>query len=799
MASDLAMSGVNTGIDTDSIIKQLVQVKGKTLTRYQNQKSEKQKISSLFDELRSKVSSLRAATRAVSDTDSLKSFNTSVSNKDILSISTSSNAAAGSHSVQIGQLATSETWIQDTGSFQYKSDYVGGGNFIYTYNNRQRTIQTVEGETTVQDLVNLINNDEDNPGVTASLLKQGDSYHLMLSGQDTGTDYQISIDDSTREVLSFANALTKDDSSADSDAKLIDLDQFSGTLEGGESITVSGQKHDGTAVNHTFDVNDNTKISHLIDEINNAFGDSATAFVKNGKIRLVDQTTGTSQMQLSLTYDPGSGSSSLDFPDIQQESQGGEDTANLDLLQPSNFTETQSAQNSEIRIDGYPPAVSEVQTLSPDSPATGGSFTLTYDGQETAPIAYDATTSEIQAALEDLSNVKEGDIVVSGGSLDAGDNLTFTFDESKGDVSMLEFDFSNLDGATDSGSTITETVKGEDNWITNNGNTVSDAMSGVTLNLHDTTEAGESVGMTISKNTSAVSSKINKIVSSYNELVDFVQTHTGYDTEKEELGKLSDEVAVSFIKSQIKNPFLQSAAGFDSEYDTFTTAEQIGITVDGEGKLEVDKSRLDEAISEDYGSVVNLLGASETGYCDNDYIDFYSSSEYTEPGEYTVKIECDASGNITDAWIKQADESDAEYRQMDWTSDTLSATSDFSSDLPEKGLKLSYDINDGVAHGDGQTEPAIVTNVRVKQGIGGSLDSMLKDMLDTDGRINTGKEAVQDKIENLEEKITQEEERLEDYRKRLTQKYARMEVRLTKLQQQQSTVNMMSSQLMSSS
>jgi flagellar capping protein FliD len=795
--SDLSMSGVNTGIDTDSIIKQLVQVKAKTLNRYQNQKSEKKDISSLFDNLRSKVSSLRSATRAVSDTDALKSFNTSVSDSDVLSISTSSNAAAGSHSVQIGQLATSESWIQDSGSFQYKSDYVGAGNFMYTYNNQQRTIQTVEGETTVQDLVNLINNDEDNPGVTASLLKQGEQYHLMLSGQDTGTDYQISIDDSTREVLEFSNALTKDESSADSDAKLTDLDQFSGVLEGGESITVSGQKHDGTAVNHTFDVNENTKISHLIDEINTAFGDSATAFVKNGKIQLVDETTGTSQMQLSLTYDPGTGSSSLDFPGIEQKTQGGEDTANLSSLQPADFTQTQSAQNSKIRIDGYPPAVAEVQTLSPDNPATGGSFTLTYDGQETAPIAYDATTSQIQAALEDLSNVEEGDIVVSGGSLDGGEDLTFTFDQTKGDVSMLGFDFSNLDGTTDSGSSITETVSGEDNWIVNNGNTVSDAVSGITLNLHDTTEPGESVDMTISKNTSAVSSKIDKIASSYNALVDFVKTHTGYDADKEKMGKLSNEVAVSFIKNQIKNPFIQSAAGFDSETDTFSRAEQLGITVDGEGKLQVDKSELDEAISEDYGAVVSLLGASETGYCDNDHIDFYSSSEYTEPGEYTVKVECDDTGSITGAWIKQVDESDAEYRQMDWTSDMLSATSDFSSDLPEKGLKLSYDINDGVAHGEGETEPAIVTNVRVKQGIGGNLESMLGDMLDTDGRITTGKEAVQDKIENLEDKISQEEERLEDYRERLNQKYTRMEVQLTKLQQQQSTVNMLSSQLMS--
>jgi hypothetical protein len=43
---------------------------------------------------------------------------------------------------------------------------------------------------------------------------------------------------------------------------------------------------------------------------------------------------------------------------------------------------------------------------------TGGTFTLTFDGQTTAPIAYDATASEVQTALTALSNINPGDISV---------------------------------------------------------------------------------------------------------------------------------------------------------------------------------------------------------------------------------------------------------------------------------------------------------------------------------------------------------------------------------------------------
>ncbi|HEX2160660.1 MAG TPA: hypothetical protein VHF88_02455 [Thermoleophilaceae bacterium] len=47
--------------------------------------------------------------------------------------------------------------------------------------------------------------------------------------------------------------------------------------------------------------------------------------------------------------------------------------------------------------------------------ATAGTYTLTYSGQTTVPIAFDAPASAVQTALEDLSNLAPGDVTVSGG------------------------------------------------------------------------------------------------------------------------------------------------------------------------------------------------------------------------------------------------------------------------------------------------------------------------------------------------------------------------------------------------
>jgi hypothetical protein len=59
----------------------------------------------------------------------------------------------------------------------------------------------------------------------------------------------------------------------------------------------------------------------------------------------------------------------------------------------------------------------EVQEIAKTGTPTAGTFTLTYAGQTTTPIPYNATAAAIKSALEALSNIAVGDISVSGGPL----------------------------------------------------------------------------------------------------------------------------------------------------------------------------------------------------------------------------------------------------------------------------------------------------------------------------------------------------------------------------------------------
>lgn len=64
-----------------------------------------------------------------------------------------------------------------------------------------------------------------------------------------------------------------------------------------------------------------------------------------------------------------------------------------------------------------------VQTVTITGTATGGTFTLAYNGSTTAPIAYNAAASAVAAALNAI--IVGADVTASGGPLPAGVAVTF--------------------------------------------------------------------------------------------------------------------------------------------------------------------------------------------------------------------------------------------------------------------------------------------------------------------------------------------------------------------------------------
>lgn len=75
-------------------------------------------------------------------------------------------------------------------------------------------------------------------------------------------------------------------------------------------------------------------------------------------------------------------------------------------------------------FEPYAAVTNEVQTLTVTGGPTGGTFTITWSGQTTAAIVYNATSAVVQTALEALSNIAPGDVTVTGA---AGGPWTLTW------------------------------------------------------------------------------------------------------------------------------------------------------------------------------------------------------------------------------------------------------------------------------------------------------------------------------------------------------------------------------------
>lgn len=101
----------------------------------------------------------------------------------------------------------------------------------------------------------------------------------------------------------------------------------------------------------------------------------------------------------------------------------------------------------------------EVQTINLGT-ATAGSITITFDGQTTGAIAWNATAAAVQTALESLPNINPGDVVVTGGPLPGTITLTFGGAFAGTNVPQVTVAPTGLTGGTVTVATTTEGAPG---------------------------------------------------------------------------------------------------------------------------------------------------------------------------------------------------------------------------------------------------------------------------------------------------------------------------------------------------
>jgi len=137
--------------------------------------------------------------------------------------------------------------------------------------------------------------------------------------------------------------------------------------------------------------------------------------------------------------------------------------------------------------------------------------------------------------------------------------------------------------------------------ITRSSNTISDAITGVTLNLKSTTASA--VNLKVERNTDSVTEVVQEFVDSYNALRDTIDTLR--------TGTLSGDNGLLNIENTFRNVFNSPPTGLTT---SFKYLVEVGVAFDKNGQLTLDSTDLESAINTDFDGLAELFSDSSEGY-----------------------------------------------------------------------------------------------------------------------------------------------------------------------------------------
>ncbi len=377
-------SGVGTGIDWSMIIEAEIAARARrTITPLEKWKDSWESKLSTFDQLRGYLGDLQSAVKAMDTPAELRSYTASSGNEDVVKAAVSGTATPGAYSLEVNQLAGAEMEVHSGLDEEATVVNASGGAlyFAYTYAGTSVTVEVAHG-VTLSQLADLINNDPNNPGLTASVLSDGGtgstSHHLVLRGDDTGSTYTIAVDAAgttlqgdwgtlTADASAGASSVTVDDASPFVQYQAVIVDDDDSAAEyhiidsiGGTTLTLRGTLADNFTTAQNAYVTPRGIGSGLA---NAASGGDSTV--------TVDDATHF-QVGKSLVIADGSNSETVTISAVDTSANtitfsttlanGYADTAYVTQLEggrkftfeDTDFTEAQAATNAQVRLNGYP-------------------------------------------------------------------------------------------------------------------------------------------------------------------------------------------------------------------------------------------------------------------------------------------------------------------------------------------------------------------------------------------------------------------------------------------------------------
>lgn len=202
----VTFGGLATGMDTGSIVSELMKIERQPLERLEREKSYLNNRLDAFKDFDSKLDNLFSFFKDFDSSKELRSFSASAASEQFFTLSADSTAAQGSFQVEVTNLAQVQKDVSSGFADKNLGDFSSGTITLGA------TVISVDAGDSLVDIAGKINaeNSGDTPtGVSASIINDGttNGYRIVLTGQDAETTFSpvVSGVNSGGTDLTFSN------------------------------------------------------------------------------------------------------------------------------------------------------------------------------------------------------------------------------------------------------------------------------------------------------------------------------------------------------------------------------------------------------------------------------------------------------------------------------------------------------------------------------------------------------------------------------------------------------------------
>jgi flagellar hook-associated protein 2 len=634
-----SISGLASGVQWRDLVEQIMDAEtARKLTPVKDKATAQQKTSDAWASFAGLVTKFRDSLAGLRDGTAFGAFKVDVGNspttsRSLLSASGSPSATPGAYQVEVLDLARANKL---SGDVVASASAALGLTGDFSVNGKQVSVLATDSLSKIRDKINALNTGTSPSGVSATILTTGaSSNRLVLTSASTGAT-GIELVDGASGTLASLGVVDS--------AKTINLSATGGsqtfhvsaataaiatmmgvTMPPPSTITVGGQ-----TISVDLAIDSLTTIANKIQALGvNATVESETVNGKTSYKLVTDGTVGASTVDgqrtlevLGFVKNTRSAVSQVVATDNQFVDAGAATATGATLLSDL------SANGAGLGLAAGDTFV--IQGKRGDGTIVSTSFVL--NGGETLQDVVNALNAGSGfggGARSATASVVNGKIVLTdaqGGDSQLSLSMSVTKAGGAGTVGLGRVSATTVGRLREVVAGSDAQVRVEGVFMARSTNAITDAITGVTLNLQQA-EPGSTVSVAVGRDADGVAKTFSDIATAYNNVIAFVKTSSA------DKGPLENSPTLRASMQQIRAELLATVPGASTG---LSRAGLAGLALTKDGTLSVDNAVLTPALNTNFGDLVKHFQSS--GTATNADVSYVTSGDRTRPGTYAINV-----------------------------------------------------------------------------------------------------------------------------------------------------------------